>query len=252
MSEKSCKGCKRYYKYNGVQYCDAHNIVVNLDKNQHVTFAKDCPDYISKTTKQSCVNCVHYRDFDCECLLHHFTVYEPKYSAKICFEFTPINTQKSEMNKFEKNLEMVADNLYELDNQQVSSEDLTPINKQKESCLTCDYITKDDENKLTCLKYGKDLTNISVKVTQCSDGYYPMRNKQKDPVNPSHYTQGKIECIDAIEAALTAEEFRGFLKGNVFKYMWRHENKNGLQDVKKGEWYYQRLLKVLENKDNEG
>jgi len=47
-----------------------------------------------------------------------------------------------------------------------------------------------------------------------------------DPVNhPEHYSQGEIECIDAIRAALTAEEFRGFCKGNVLKYVWRERHK---------------------------
>lgn len=47
-----------------------------------------------------------------------------------------------------------------------------------------------------------------------------------DSINhPEHYTQGDIECIDAIRAALTAEEFRGFCKGNVLKYVWRERQK---------------------------
>jgi hypothetical protein len=47
-----------------------------------------------------------------------------------------------------------------------------------------------------------------------------------DAVNhPDHYTQGDIECIDAIRAALTAEEFRGYCKGNVLKYVWRERHK---------------------------
>jgi len=47
-----------------------------------------------------------------------------------------------------------------------------------------------------------------------------------DAVNhPEHYNQGDIECIDAIRAALTAEEFRGYCKGNVLKYCWRERYK---------------------------
>lgn len=67
-------------------------------------------------------------------------------------------------------------------------------------------------------------------------------NKNKsDMVNhPSHYTQGGIECIDAIEAALTPEEFRGFCKGNALKYVWREKHKSGDQDLNKAVWYLQR------------
>ena len=60
-----------------------------------------------------------------------------------------------------------------------------------------------------------------------------------------HYRQGEIECIDAIEAALTPEEFRGFCKGNVLKYVWRERHKDGASLAKAG-WYIQRLLAKME------
>ena len=64
-----------------------------------------------------------------------------------------------------------------------------------------------------------------------------------DPVNsPEHYRTGKIECIEAIEAALTPEEFRGYVKGNVIKYTWRERHKGGNQSLAKAVWYLQRLL----------
>ena len=59
-----------------------------------------------------------------------------------------------------------------------------------------------------------------------------------DQVNkPSHYTNGDIECIDAIRAALTAEEFMGYCKGNAIKYVWREKSKNGLEDMQKARVY---------------
>lgn len=72
----------------------------------------------------------------------------------------------------------------------------------------------------------------------------------EDVVNkPKHYNQGNIECIDAIEAMLTHEEFVGYLRGNSLKYRWRFRYKNGVEDLRKAEWYEKRLLKVLEDKD---
>lgn len=68
----------------------------------------------------------------------------------------------------------------------------------------------------------------------------------EDIVNsPSHYTNGPIECIDAIKSALTQEEFRGYLKGNILKYIWRERLKNGPQDVKKSIWYANELVQTL-------
>lgn len=66
-----------------------------------------------------------------------------------------------------------------------------------------------------------------------------------DPVNhPAHYTAGGIECIDAIESALTADEFRGFIKGTVLAYVWRERHKGGDEDVAKAAWYLARLREV--------
>ena len=59
--------------------------------------------------------------------------------------------------------------------------------------------------------------------------------------NPPHYNQGQIECIDAIREALTEEEYRGFLKGNIIKYLWRERHKNAIEDCKKAKWYLEKL-----------
>jgi len=65
-----------------------------------------------------------------------------------------------------------------------------------------------------------------------------------DPVErPSHYVNGEIECIDAIQAATTQEEFEGFLRGNVLKYLWRCNLKsNKTEDLNKARWYLNRLI----------
>jgi len=65
-----------------------------------------------------------------------------------------------------------------------------------------------------------------------------------DPVNnPSHYNRKGVEAIDAIEASMSLEEFQGYLKGNVMKYIWRYRYKaKPLEDLKKAEWYLKRLI----------
>lgn len=71
-------------------------------------------------------------------------------------------------------------------------------------------------------------------------------SKKSDNVNhPQHYTNGGIECIDAIKESLTADEFRGYVKGNVMKYLWRERHKNGDEDLKKAAWYLNRLVDGL-------
>lgn len=73
-----------------------------------------------------------------------------------------------------------------------------------------------------------------------------------DPVNsPSHYADenGGIECIEAIEASMSVEEFKGFLKGNSLKYLWRYSKKNGVEDLKKAKWYLKRLTFICEQEE---
>ena len=71
--------------------------------------------------------------------------------------------------------------------------------------------------------------------------------KSADAVNsPPHYGKGKIECIDYIEDFLSKEEYTGYLRGNIAKYLHRWRYKNGLEDLKKAQWYGARLIKLEE------
>lgn len=76
-----------------------------------------------------------------------------------------------------------------------------------------------------------------------------VRQATKDNVNhPSHYTQGKVECIDALESATIGKSgIEAVCVANVVKYLWRYEEKNGVEDVKKAQFYLNRLLATLEN-----
>jgi hypothetical protein len=71
---------------------------------------------------------------------------------------------------------------------------------------------------------------------------------QPDLVNhPPHYTDGSIECIEAIEAQHTPEEYRGYLKGNIAKYIWRERHKGGTESLRKARFYLDRLIMFDEN-----
>lgn len=69
----------------------------------------------------------------------------------------------------------------------------------------------------------------------------------KDNVNqPDHYTQGGVEAIDAITAATVNKTgIEAVCVANVIKYLWRYEMKNGVEDVKKAQWYLNRLVDEL-------
>lgn len=77
--------------------------------------------------------------------------------------------------------------------------------------------------------------------------------EEKDMVNhPPHYiSESGIEAIDVIEAfTLDLSGAKAVLTGQVIKYILRWPNKNGLEDLKKAEWYLKRLIDKVE-KENE-
>lgn len=77
------------------------------------------------------------------------------------------------------------------------------------------------------------------------------KGPNSDMVNhPSHYNQGGIECIDALKAATVSKTgIEAVCTANAIKYLWRYEEKNGIEDVKKARWYIDRLIRELEEKE---
>jgi uncharacterized coiled-coil protein SlyX len=63
---------------------------------------------------------------------------------------------------------------------------------------------------------------------------------------PRHYNTGNIECIDAIEESMSSIAFKGYLKGNCMKYLWRYDYKGKqVEDLKKAGWYLQKLTEMV-------
>lgn len=71
-----------------------------------------------------------------------------------------------------------------------------------------------------------------------------------DVVNhPSHYNKGRIECIDAIDSATVGKTgIEAVAVANIIKYLWRYEEKGGLESVRKAQWYLNKLISELESK----
>ena len=135
-------------------------------------------------------------------------------------------------------------------------------------CDTCDkcelknmYDKKTDEftNNYSCAFDEMDdkmLDKIygwykEIDQASCENAEDSCCNKEPnvDMVNhPSHYNQGGIECIDCIKSAIVGKVgIEAFCVGNAIKYLFRYEEKNGIEDVKKARWYIDRLIKELEN-----
>jgi hypothetical protein len=107
-----------------------------------------------------------------------------------------------------------------------------------------------------CVYYTKDSPDIPCAHKKLFDilcTHKKLNEKetiQSDAVNhPGHYTQGGIECIKAIEASMTPDEFQGYCKGNVMKYIWRFREKNGLEDLKKAQVYLGWMIESKEKQE---
>lgn len=99
-----------------------------------------------------------------------------------------------------------------------------------------DLLGRFDEEKIPVTRTETGTATIEAPVTV------------KEKVNhPDHYNAGGIECIDAIEAALTGcNGFEGFCLGNTLKYIWRWQRKGGLTDLQKARFYLDRVIKEQE------
>ena len=126
---------------------------------------------------------------------------------------------------------------------------LSDIFKNLNLCETC-------AKKLMCMYKQPATTKCLYYITDAGDSKVECTDacpidfgevKIEDKVNhPSHYTRGGIECIDAIRASMISDEFEGYCKGNVLKYLWRWRDKGGTEDLHKALVYLTWLIESAE------
>lgn len=120
----------------------------------------------------------------------------------------------------------------------IDSCDNCPIGKipnLHRTCVECDFENMKDDQ----LSLFADFLKL------------PTVEDAPDLVNhASHYNDGAIECIDALEASMRPLEYAGFLKGQVFKYIWRYRLKGKpSEDLKKARYYLDRLIQITEKEE---
>lgn len=93
-------------------------------------------------------------------------------------------------------------------------------------------------------EYMRQLASQEPSQMTQTESHSSGTDEQSDMVNhPPHYNQHGVECIEAIQA-MTDDGFEAYLQGNIMKYLWRYKYKNGLQDLRKAEWYLAKLIEV--------
>tara|TARA_Y100001972_G_scaffold110273_1_gene141862 strand:- start:901 stop:1230 length:330 start_codon:yes stop_codon:yes gene_type:complete len=99
-------------------------------------------------------------------------------------------------------------------------------------------------------KRFREVRKIMEKKMEGKQPKYLSGSKKEDMVNnPPHYNKNGIETIDAIRA-MTDDGYEYYLQGNIMKYLWRYRYKNGVEDLKKAQWYLNELIDELEKDES--
>lgn len=174
------------------------------------------------------------------------TIIEKEKNGKMFIINAEENLKKCEIKKIRNDFYKVAHSLKESNTCMRCvfnlSDKSSPFCKECEDTTFLEYLDVYD--------YTKHNWNDAVTFYNHEDGIKIQYNKsiKYDNVKqPKHYMleigNVHVEVLDIIKATLTPEEFRGFLKGNVIKYILRERNKNGIEDIKKCKQYCEFMVK---------
>ena len=142
-------------------------------------------------------------------------------------------------------------------------------NEQGESCFGCPCRDLDvcniAEGQLTAEDYAKGVealedyekSKVGKSTTDASKvplhaTHEPTQGSEYDAVSrPKHYASTSIECIDAMRETQGDEAVKHFCECNAFKYLWRHNSKNGDEDVRKASWYLNKAVEIMDGGQHE-
>ncbi len=110
------------------------------------------------------------------------------------------------------------------------AKDCDELRKNLEKQKSLDDVTPEEWNRVSKTAVGK---------------LYHPEDKHNPVTQPDHYNKGAIEAIEAIKASMHPQEYKGYLKGNCLKYLWRYEYKNGVEDLRKARVYIDWLIKEV-------
>lgn len=115
-------------------------------------------------------------------------------------------------------------------------------------CINCASRLQSEYACNNCIHNGAKSDDKVDNFTPLKDIAPSINGKPvNDNVNhPSHYETGSFECIDVMLETQGKEAVKNFCLCNAFKYIYRHNNKNGLEDIKKAKWYIDKYIELSE------
>lgn len=119
-------------------------------------------------------------------------------------------------------------------------------NQCKGCCGTCKYGIYNTSAGYVCVNGDSKYVTVFVKYSHGCDKYEKNAEMSDNVNHQSHYETGKYECIDVMIETQGIEAVKNFCICNAFKYLYRHENKNGVEDVRKAKWYLEKYLELVD------
>jgi hypothetical protein len=114
--------------------------------------------------------------------------------------------------------------------------------KEHDGCVDCRYFLK-TEKQLPCKNCNANYLQPNGYADLWEEIKEPL-SVETNPIKPNHYKSCSIECIDAMMMMLGADYVYKFCVCNAIKYIWRYKDKNGIEDLKKAEWYLNKAEEV--------
>lgn len=114
------------------------------------------------------------------------------------------------------------------------------------STIDCEHCPYGDNP--FCRHYNFE-TAPSAVIDAWYDWFVARERLGRNVDHPAHY-QGKHECIDEMISLFGVDAVIGFCKCNVYKYRYRADKKNGEEDIKKAEWYMDKLMELEKERDS--
>lgn len=113
-------------------------------------------------------------------------------------------------------------------------------------------ITMGPTRKDSGSKYASYIKNTVEKADPVTAIVEPKVSTEVNKIKPKYYHKGKYECIDILEEVLKdTSGIKAFCLGNCIKYLWRHDHKNGVEDLRKAKWYLEKLISTIDTEISE-